>query len=418
LANCEGAGYSSRGNLATALFRTRYGTERTDAKPLLTLSKTIYTRASEVMSSWLIRCAAAVLLAVHSSGVRPADFNLVDFSLNGFGTLGVVHSDYDQADFVASSLFHPSGVGTSHSWGAEQDSRLGLQVSAELGDRFIAVVQAVSQQGYDNTFTPAIEWANVKYSITSDLSIRAGRVVLPTFLNSETQSVGFVNPWVRTPAEVLVQLPLTNSDGVDVSYQFKIGAASHRLQVLYGNNSSKLPDRTTFKNTGIRTISDTIEYGAATVHLGYQRMHYSFGEAANADPPKYAFEAFDIGVLYDPGRWYLSAEQFNTRDEGVGNTRAWYLGGGYHLGKFTPYLVFSRITQTSVGTFEIAPAYNQHTKAAGLRWDFMTNLAAKLQYERIEIGAPLIVASFVNVQPSARIGDRANVLSATIDFVF
>lgn len=32
-----------------------------------------------------------------------------------FGTLGVIHSDYDQADFVTSALFHPSGIGTTRS---------------------------------------------------------------------------------------------------------------------------------------------------------------------------------------------------------------------------------------------------------------------------------------------------------------
>lgn len=105
-------------------------------------------------------------------------------------------------------------------------------MSAALGDRLTAVVQAVSQQRYDNTFTPEIEWANLKYAITPNLSIRAGPVVLPTFLSSDTQNVGYVNPWVRTPSEVLVQLPITNSDGVDISYRFNVGAVSNRLQIL------------------------------------------------------------------------------------------------------------------------------------------------------------------------------------------
>lgn len=74
--------------------------------------------------------------------------------------------------------------------------------------------------------------------------------------------------------------------------------------------------------------------------------------------------------------------------------------------------------QTSVGTYELAPVFDQKISAAGMRWDFMKNVAAKLQYERITLGSPIIPASFVNLQPGLRVGDRANVLSATIDFVF
>ena len=106
----------------------------------------------------------------------------VDLSLDGFGTLGVVHSDYEQADFITANPLHLNGVGHTRSWGTDQDSKLGLQLTANLGDRITAMVQGVSQLRYDNTFRPELEWANIQFAVTADVNIRVGRVVLPTFL--------------------------------------------------------------------------------------------------------------------------------------------------------------------------------------------------------------------------------------------
>jgi predicted porin len=133
---------------------------------------------------------------------------------------------------------------------------------------------------------------------------------------------------------------------------------------------------------------------------------------------KYRFTGFELGVEYDPGGWYMSGELFNTRDSGIGRTRSWSLGGGYRVGKFTPYFVASKIKQTTVGDFGLAPVFDQKTSAAGVRWDFMKNIDAKLQYQRIDIGSDSIPTSFVNLQPGLRVGDQANVISGTIDFVW
>ncbi|MEP7246601.1 MAG: porin [Gammaproteobacteria bacterium] len=357
----------------------------------------------------LIALCAALPCGVASAG----DIAGADFSLDGFGTLGVLHSDYEKADFVTSNPLHLNGVGHSRSWGTDQDSKLGVQLTAEAG-RFSAVVQGITQLRYDNTFTPEVEWANVRFAVTPELSLRVGRVVLPTFLSSDTENVGYVRPWVRTPGEIRVQLPFTSSDGADVTYSFDVAGASNQVQLLVGHNRSRLPGGGVFENAGIRTLTDTIEYRHLTLHLAYQKMRYKV--PPDADP--YDFKAFDIGVEYDPGGWYLIAEQFNTYDEGVGNVRAYSLGGGYRIRNLTPYLVGSKVRQTSVGTFGQAPVFDQQTVAVGARWDFMKNVDLKLQYERVRIDSSITPASFVNPQPGLQVGDRAHVFSATLDFVW
>lgn len=57
------------------------------------------------------------------------------FSFSGFGTLGVVHSTEDQADFTP-DIQTNEGVGASHSTSARPDSRIAGQVNANFTDKF------------------------------------------------------------------------------------------------------------------------------------------------------------------------------------------------------------------------------------------------------------------------------------------
>jgi hypothetical protein len=120
------------------------------------------------------------------------------FSFSAFGTLGVVRSSEDRADFTASPLA-PDGPGFTDAWSTGVDSRLGAQVMARFTPQLSAMLQVISEQRYNDTYTPHVEWANITYQPTPELSLRVGRIVLPTFLISDSRKVGYANPWVRPP---------------------------------------------------------------------------------------------------------------------------------------------------------------------------------------------------------------------------
>jgi hypothetical protein len=83
---------------------------------------------------------AIALIAVASTwcrvdtAVAAEDTGPSMFSFNAFGTLGVVHSSVDNADFTSSTL-KPDGAGYSHAWSADVDSRVGSQVTAAITRR-------------------------------------------------------------------------------------------------------------------------------------------------------------------------------------------------------------------------------------------------------------------------------------------
>ncbi len=382
-------------------------------------------------------------------------------SFAGFGTLGAVHSSENKADFGATVLA-PTGAGYSHTWSADVDSRIGAQVTANFTRQMSAVVQVVSEQRYDNSYTPTIEWANVKYQFTPDFSVRVGRIVLPVFLVSDYRKLSYANPWVRPPVELYSLIPVSNNDGVDASYRVQIGEFTNTVQGSYGNSETRLP-----AGGGVATAKDTWgvsytgEYGAATVHATYHQTHLTvdaykplfdgfrqFGAEGVALADKYGasnkpFTFIGIGARYDPGSWFVMGEWGLTEGDSVlGKRAAWYASGGYRLGQFTPYFTYAQakaqsntsdpgLTVSALPAFLAGPATGlnaglnalletapvQTTLSVGTRWDFARNSALKVQFDHTRIGAGS-PGTLINRQPDFQAGGKVNVFSAALDFVF
>ncbi|MBI5890964.1 MAG: hypothetical protein HZB47_09830 [Nitrosomonadales bacterium] len=404
------------------------------------------------------------LLALSLYGVSARaddDANTPMLSFSGYGTLGVAHSSENKADFN-SSYFKPNGAGYSHSWSADVDSLIAGQVMANLTSQLTAVLQVVSEQNYDNTYRPHVEWANIKYQLTPDFSMRVGRIVLPVFLVSDSRKVGYANPWVRTPGEVYRVLPVSNSDGIDASYRVRIGEFTNTVQGIYGQNEIDLPSGGgTAKAKDVWGISYTGEVGAATAHLSYLQSNATvdaykplfdgfrqFGAEGIALADKYDLSKthvsfISLGAMYDPGGWFAMSEWCNL-DSKIETLRrsAWYASGGYRIDNFTPYLTYARVkadvnpSDPGLNVSALPPsqagfaaALNaglsavlrtisaQKTISIGGRWDFMKNADIKLQFDhtRIDAGSN---GSLINTQPGFQTGGKVNVFSATIDFVF
>jgi len=398
--------------------------------------------------------------ALYAAGARAGDVEAPMFSFSGFGTLGVVHSSERQADFI-SSILKPNGAGYSHAWSADVDSLIGGQVTANFTPKLSAVLQVIAEQNYDNSYRPHVEWANIKYQLTPDFSVRAGRTLLPTFLLSDTRKVAYTYPWVRPPLEVYRLAPVTASDGVDASYQMRTGDVTNILQAHYGKSENKLPAGSgTIKGEQSWGLAYTGEYHAITVHIGYESTHMTldatkplfdafrqFGPEGIAIADKYGIDntplsVVTMGARYDPGQWFVMGEAAHLVTHTVfGTGTGWYLSGGYRLGRFTPYITYSEakadnlsdpgLNLSTLPPPLIGPAAGlnaalnsllsvkpvQNTLSIGGRWDFMRNAALKLQYDHTRIGAGSS-GVLSKLQPGFQTGGKVNVISATIDFVF
>lgn len=331
-------------------------------------------------------------------------------SVNGFGTFGYAHSDQHGADYVFDNL-QPQGTGRNHQWSSDVDSRLGVQFTANFTPQLQAVVQVLAEYRWNNSYQPFINWANLKYSITPNLSVRAGRIALASFLASDSRRVGYSNVTARPPIEVYRLLALKESDGVDASYRVRSGDTSNTTSVLYGKRTVTNTRGIDVHSSAVVGVFDTLEHGPLTLHAAYQQR-----EVDNQNPPRGRF--WSLGAAWDPGDWFTSAEWVRVTNydaRGIEAVRAaWYVNGGVRIGNLTPYVTVSALKPLSDTG---APPIAQHTYAAGVRWDVARNLDLKLQWDQLHLGAGSY-GTLQNVAPGTPRGGQVNVVSALADFIF
>ena len=422
-----------------------------------------------------VALTAAILVscAVRAGGDTPGT---PTFSFHGFGTLGAVRSDQDDSDVVSSVFLQPNGAGHTSRWSLGVDSKIGGQLDARFSPRVSAVLQVVSKHRYDNSWTPEIEWANVKYQFTPDLSARLGRTVAPMFMRSDTANVGYANPWLRGPQEIYGMVPITHLDGVDVAWNVPVGPVMNAFQANFGYNRFKAVDGVEITGKNAWIVSDTVEYEDLTLRVSYLAVDLTFdssdldslfnglsgvgenltaagfpvaGSRARALADRYRLhdtplEIFTVGASFDPGDWLFMGEWARLTDAGMlPKTQGWYVTGGYRFGKTTPYLTVAELNSktprepgiplaglppgplpgtagalnSGLGAALGAAAPSQKSLTLGLRWDVLDSAALKFEYQHVRLDE-LSAGRFGNLQPGFTPGGNADLFSVALDFAF
>ena len=398
---------------------------------------------------------ACVLACAHCAAQAEAKW-----TFGGFGTLAAVHSTEDKANYTASPIA-PGQAGLGKAWAFDVDSRIGAQVGVQFDKRWSAVVQVVHEKTIDNSFKPTLNWANVKFQVTPELSIRAGRIALPLFLAADYRKASYALPWLRTPVELYGLMPISNSDGVDASYRWNAAGFKHETQVSFGGASVQLNPEVHGETKNVIGITHNATAGALTLRATVARSMLevqgaeeffdafrAFGPPGQAladryDITKRNVRVFGAGFSYDPGNWFLMGEvaRIDTRSL-LGDQTAGYLSGGYRFGNIAPYATYARVDAnmaTEVAglptaglppqaaamagmlnselNYRLRRIAAQDTASIGMRWDFAPNYAFKMQVDRVNPRGGT-EGTLVKVQPGYRPGRAFGVVSASVDFVF
>jgi hypothetical protein len=347
----------------------------------------------------------------------------------------------------------PDGAGWTHSTAIGPDTKLGLQVDAKFSEMFSAVVQAVSDHRWDETYRPYLNMASLKAQFTPWLSIRVGRLPFSAYLISDYKNVGYSTPWVRPPVEVYEFNPILHFDGGDVTFRTNVGSVAWTLQVSGGSDSARASHEESFDAKSMGAVSLSATYGSST----YRAYYLSFKSDLYYDALDQPGGAFDLlrtlpaafggnpaladqyqvrdkqitylslGWNYDPGSWFLMVEAArNAGDEDmIAHTTAGYVTGGIRYGAWTPYLSVAKKkidTPTTnanpiIGAILASQNKAQSSVSLGLRWDFLSNMDLKLQVDRVK-NDDLSYGELANTQPAFQTGQSYNLISATLDFVF
>lgn len=368
-----------------------------------------------------------------------------NFSLSGFGTLGLAHSDTDSVEYVR-DLSQPHGL--QRGWSGKIDSVLGLQANLKLGAQTEGVVQAVSRYRYDGSYRPEVSWAFLRHDFTPDLQMRFGRLGTEFYMQADSRLVGYANLAVRPPPDFFVPLIFSDIDGIDASASLNLEQGLVRAKLFAGRSPEHSPfvDPITWNLKGSRLMGGHLDFftGPWQFRIGRSSVRFSSHEIPLSQLVNFDIVAlipelstihktsdFDsVGVIYDQGplRIHAMAGRVDHESSAYEDSRAAFVIGSYRIGAFTPYLGYSRIkpsastfaTQIPVVTdiarsLTLATHADQHTVTIGARWDFRQHWALKVQFDAIR-GSPTSLFPFRG--DSGQWNGRMNVLSTTLDFAF
>lgn len=420
------------------------------------------------------------LLALFALALAPpaahADDQPGNTIVSGFGTLGGVYNSNEKYGFVR-DVGQETSPGRQYSW--RSDTRLGVQVAHTFNPQWQAVGQVVVRDQAEQTLNNSISRAFVSWRPTTNLHLRLGRLADATFLMSDYMDVGYAYPWVRPPVESYGIMAPRFYDGADVTYSISDTAGIWRLKGLAGKIKVALPTQQGYNYVleadDLRGLALIREQGPLKVRIGYSTLHLKNSPAGagqialamnqlianplvNAFYPAIAAEARSLlddmnslegaridyasaGFSYDDGQWVAQAEinDLSTQSKLSPRGQQGYASLGYRLGDFLPYVMvggsrsqalatagtsWGAALGAAAGSLQNAAltALNsqriaQSTLSLGVRWDFDSRAALKLQWDHVRVrnsGWRLWTAP-MGADGAA---GHADLLSASIDFVF
>ncbi len=352
--------------------------------------------------------------------------NAVNF--DGFLTAGFAMHDQEDATYLDT---------ITDDIRFDNDSKFGLQMTADVADNMQAVAQILAA-GSDENFDLDIEWAYVDWRLNDVMSLRAGKVKEPVFLISDYIEVGYAYPWIRPPQEVYRNNPITTINGMEALFQTNVSNMSLIFQPYVGTNTEAVPgtngaiqfDASNFYGAALQLASraftlqmSLLQTDVATTNLSGNTDFDSFTQQGEA-------QLISTGLSWDVNN-FVGYTEYVTRDISEAQMEAifpdqdaWYVTLGYRMGNFLPHITVANSEATPVTGG--SRGVTQDSVTLGVRYEINNSATFKFEVQSITPdiaagsgglfgqnadGSPAVPADFVD-------GDSATMISAAVDIIF
>lgn len=331
---------------------------------------------------------ASMVLASTMLSVQASDLNITGYaSITGGQVLnGTGAPQYDIPPMFLAD--YPIVSGYTEDWSFKPESLFGLQFQAELGEGLSATMQMVSRGADD--FKTQVEWAYLSYQLNDKWTLQAGKKRLPLFYYSDFYDVGYAYTWIRPPADTYTW-QIFNYNGLNALYNDNWGDWGVSANIYMGREES--PDNKLlsdfFYHTSVNEIWKDIVGGVVSfekdwfevrlTHMQYTNERYMNGERVTWDGKDTRDGKFyGVATNLDFDTWFVLSELNRLSLDGA-NFDSNMITLGYRWDSLTPYAGHSSFeTQDD-------PAGEKHsTTFAGVRWDFHSNAAFKVQYDKVK----------------------------------
>lgn len=390
--------------------------------------------------------------------------------VSGFGSFAFSRDDARDVGMMRDNT-QPVSAGTDGSF--RSDSILGLQAGYRFSPSLEVVSQVVLRHRVDSKPRSLIDWAYVAWRPVENIDLRVGRVGLDVFMLSDYRSVGYAQPWIRPPREFYGRIPTHSIDGLDAAWRFDAAGMRWTTKVQFGRSDSKLPlrddDYYTLRIRRFHDLTLHAERNDWQFKLGYagfrianepdiRPLRSALDGIAAGPPGAVSSEAsalngdlwlkgakvryLSLGAAYDDGRWQIQGEMSRVTGDSkvIATGTGAYLSVGYRVGSVTPYAVIAGfrpqrderraindwsglgpggpVVQNGAVAALNATRIDQRTLSLGMRWDFASRAALKMQWDRSIVENHGYGLWEVRDQAGAGRKRSIDVLSVSLDFTF
>lgn len=235
-----------------------------------------------------------------------------------------------------------------------------------------------------NDYQAQLKWLYLTYKPTSHSTFRIGKIGAPVYYFSDFYNVGYAYNWVTPPIEVYTFD--TAISGIDYIYRDYVGDLDWSAEVFSGGYTQRLPainanvtTRDTvaaiftaseggwlnlramiYQSTGTFEADALADTGvivdsalaAAEEQQGYPSGTLSFLHDGIKSQVDVATDLNEFKIRYaeaaarvEHERWFAMTEWVTIRTDNYlyGNLDAFYLTGGYRIGKALPHITFTRL---------------------------------------------------------------------------
>ncbi|NOR81155.1 MAG: hypothetical protein GQ529_10050, partial [Methyloprofundus sp.] len=284
----------------------------------------------------------------------------------------------------------------------------------------------------------------------SDIDIRAGRLGIDIYLLSDHRDVGYAYTWMRPPHEFYAYMAQSHFDGVDISkrYSLEDGYLSIKLFAGYSHSAAvQSPVVLNAPNAGATIVYDARNW-RAKISYAFQSLNDYFDEVMKNLPIDASLSNdhvhfTSIGGAYDDGVWLLQAEAAYMATDSlyIPDYTSAYLSIGRRFSNVTLFALYGfahsfqkkanipkstipssqrQLSQYYLDAINSKNGTDEQSLSVGLRWDFYTNIAFKMQWSHFWLGTENGAINWDTppTESTKPIPYNVNVWSVGMDFVF
>lgn len=393
--------------------------------------------------------------------------NTLTTSVSAYGTVGAVFSDSDSFGFRRN--ISSSAAAFKGSPEMLVDSQFNIQLSAHYQSWLQASLQfKIRDQNNNDDVDDYLPLAYLNVKPNSRLSIRGGRLPIDVFMLSESRDVSYAYPWARQINLFYGLFELDSFEGMDASYRHQLGKGNMEWRVAGGDFYAHISpsDNAFIRSHSKPFYSGVVQYDQqpwrwrfSYLHTEISSFRFLYGEYQLSEnlikllPDLGAdtlsvlnsssmlgskLQQYAVGFSYEDYQWQFQTEAFSVKfiGENVMDFASGYISIARRIGEWTPYFATARLysagrpqTNALLDSFTdhqisaIAPLaamisskINQSVLITGVRWDFSSKMALKLQWNHSITGDR--GAYMWQIKPNQKIDRHINSWSLSLDFIF